>query len=84
MWIKRLCLLIYLLLAAMILVPAIHAQEKKVNQKKIDKDRARKQKQAQKDYHNAVKQHNKNQSKSTKEMMRQSRKQSGTLTPVKP
>jgi uncharacterized ion transporter superfamily protein YfcC len=80
---KRLFLLISILSVTTILVPAGQAQERKVNQKKIDKERKRKQKQAVKDYHKAVKQHQKNQSKSTKAMMHQSRKQSGTLTPVK-
>ena len=84
MRIPRLYLLIYLLLATAVFTPVIHAQEKKVNQKKISKDRAKKQKQAQKEYHDAVNQHKKNQSKSTKAMMRQSRKESGTLTPIKP
>lgn len=59
------------------------AQEQKVNQKKINRDRAKKQKQAEKDYHNAVKRHKKIQSKNTKTMMKQSRKESSAKTPVK-
>jgi hypothetical protein len=63
-------------------LPDLMAQEKKVNQKKINKERAKKQKQAEKDYRNAVKRHKKIQSKNTKSMMRQSRKESGSRTPV--
>jgi len=55
----------------------------KVNQKKIDKERASKQKKADKEYRNAVKHHKQIQSKNTKAMMQQSRKESGSLTPVK-
>ncbi len=58
-------------------------QEHRVNQKKINKERARKQKKAEKEYHDAVKRHKKIQSKNTRGMMRQSRKESGSLTPVK-
>jgi len=67
----------------MIYLPGVQAQEQKVNQKKINKERERKQKQTEKDYHNAVKHHQKAQSKNTKAMMRQSRKESGSFTPVK-
>jgi hypothetical protein len=84
MRIRRLYMLIFLMLALFCFAPPVRAQERKVHQKKINKERAKKQKQAEKEYHNAVNQHNKNQSKSTKAMMRQSRKESGTLTPIKP
>ena len=80
---KRLCSADTLFLFCMFYVPSGHAQEQKVNQKKFNKDRERKQKQAVKEYHKAVKLHQKNQAKNTKAMMRQSRKQSGTLTPIK-
>ena len=80
---RRLVLLITLFLSAVFMLPSGHAQEQKVNQKKFNKDRERKQKQAVKEYHKAVKLHQKNQAKNTKAMMRQSRKQSGTLTPIK-
>jgi len=75
--------LFFLVLLLMLPMYGIQAQERKVNQKKIDHDRAKKQKQAEKEYHDAVKHHKKIQSKNTKAMMRDSRKQSGSLTPVK-
>ena len=75
--------LVCLLLVFTLCLPAGYGQEQKVNQKKINKERAKKQKQAEKDYHKGVKQHQKAQSKNTKAMMKQSRKESGSRTPVK-
>ncbi|MCX6280953.1 MAG: hypothetical protein NTU51_03255 [Bacteroidetes bacterium] len=75
--------LISLLLLCIFWLPGTHAQEHKVNQKKINKERARNQKKAEKEYHNAVNHHKKIQSKNTKAMMHESRKKSGSLTPVK-
>jgi len=83
MRLSRLKHLVFLLLVVIICLPGVQAQEQKVNQKKINKERERKQKQAEKDYHNAVKRHQKAQSKNTKAMMHQSRKESGSNTPVK-
>lgn len=79
----RLKQLVCLLLVLTLCLPGSYGQEQKVNQKKIDKERAKKQKQAEKDYHNGVKRHQKAQSKNTKAMMHQSRKESGSNTPVK-
>ncbi|MEI8007687.1 MAG: hypothetical protein WCI48_15885 [Bacteroidota bacterium] len=79
----RLKQLVCLLLISILCLSVSYGQEHKVNQKKINKERAKKQKQAEKDYHNGVKQHQKAQSKNTKAMMRQSRKESGSNTPVK-
>ena len=72
-----------LLLLFIISMPVAVGQEHRVNQKKINRERANKQKKAEKEYHNAVKRHKKIQSKNTKGMMRQSRKESGSLTPVR-
>ena len=80
--IRFICLICTLLLLT-INIPVIKGQEHKDNQGKINKDRERKQKKAEKDYQNAVKHHEKIQSKNTKAMMHQSRKESGSLTPVK-
>jgi len=80
---RRFFVLISICFFAVIMVPSGHAQERRINQKKLDKERERKQKKALKEYHKAVRQHQKNQSKKTKAMMHQSRKQSGTLTPIK-
>ena len=79
----RLKHLVCLLLFFTLCLSAGYGQEHKVNQKKINKEREKKQKQAEKDYHNGVKQHQKSQAKITKAMMRQSRKESGSRTPVK-
>lgn len=75
--------LIILMLLFMFSVSAAVGQEHRVNQKKINRERAKKQKKAEKEYYNAVKRHKKIQSKNTKGMMRQSRKESGSLTPVR-
>jgi hypothetical protein len=70
-------------------VPHVYAssvanlQEAKVNQKKIDKERAKKEKEGQKQYEKAVKKHMDNQSKETKAMMKQAKKDSKKNTPVK-
>jgi hypothetical protein len=58
-------------------------QEARVNQKKIDKDRAKKEKEGQKQYEKAVKKHMDNQSKETKIMMKKARKDSKKNTPLK-
>ena len=79
----RLKQLVCLLLVFSLCLSVSYGQEHKVNQQKINKERAKKQKQAEKDYHKGVKQHQKSQSKNTKAMMKQSRKESGTNTPVK-
>ncbi|MEI8005671.1 MAG: hypothetical protein WCI48_05650 [Bacteroidota bacterium] len=75
--------LIMLMLILALNIPGASGQEHRVNQKKINKERARKQQKAEKEYHDAVKRHKKIQSKNTRGMMRQSRKESGSLTPVK-
>jgi hypothetical protein len=58
-------------------------QDAKVHQKKIDREREARQKEAQKEYNKALKAHHQRQSKETKAMMRQSRKDSKKNTPVK-
>ncbi|MCX6268757.1 MAG: hypothetical protein NTW16_15630 [Bacteroidetes bacterium] len=58
-------------------------QEPRVNQKKIDRERIKKQKQFLKEYDQAVRRHNKRQSKATKESMRKTQKQSKKVTPLK-
>jgi len=83
MYISRLKFLFCLLLLYLIFLPGVQALEQKVNQKKIGKGRERKLKQEKMDYQNAVKRHKKMQSKETKSMMRQSKKESRSLTPVK-
>jgi hypothetical protein len=58
-------------------------QDSKVHQRQITHDREKKEKMARKNYEKAVKQHNNNQSKETKAMMKQARKSKGKNTPVK-
>ncbi len=58
-------------------------QDAKVHQRKLNHDREKKEAAAMKSYQNAVKQHNKNQSKETKAMMKQARKSTGKNTPLK-
>jgi len=78
--VKRLIIFFLLILFCL---PGGLAQEHRINQKKINKERERKQKMAEKEYRNGVKKHKKSQSKNTKAMMQRSRKESGSLTPVK-
>ncbi|MCX6304885.1 MAG: hypothetical protein NT040_07945 [Bacteroidetes bacterium] len=56
-------------------------QESRVNQKKIERERARKQKQARADYEKAVRRHNIRQSKSTRASMKKMKKESKKVTP---
>ncbi len=53
------------------------------HQKQIDRERKKKQKEGEKEYKKLLKEHHQRQSKETKAMMRQSRKDSKTNTPVK-
>ena len=61
----------------------VNLQEAKVNQKKIDRDREKKEKEGQKQYEKAVKRHLDNQSKETKAMMKKAKKDSKKNTPLK-
>ena len=56
-------------------------QEARVNQKKIEREREKKQKKAMKDYNAAVKRHNKIQSKSTRTSMKKTKKEAKSNTP---
>ncbi len=58
-------------------------QEAKVNQRKINRERAKKGKEGQEKYEKAVKKHMDNQSKETKIMMKKARKDSKKNTPLK-
>jgi hypothetical protein len=49
----------------------VFAQEKKVNDRKIEQERKKKNRKAEKEYNQAVKQHYKNQSKETRKQMKQ-------------
>ena len=58
-------------------------QEAKVNQRKIDKERAKKEKEGLKQYQRAVKKHMDNQSKDAKIMMKKAKKEAKKNTPLK-
>jgi hypothetical protein len=60
------------------------SQETKVSKRKIERQQMKNQKKAQKEYDAAVKQHNKNQSKETRAMMKRAKKDSRKDMPVKP
>jgi predicted Holliday junction resolvase-like endonuclease len=69
----------------LILVPVFYSltpQESHVNQKKIERDKARKQKEAQKQYDKAVKRHQQSQSKETRTRMKETKKKSKKVTPL--
>lgn len=57
-------------------------QEAKVNQKKIDRERARQKKEAQKQFDQALKRHKQIQTKETRARMKQSKKESKKVTPL--
>ena len=57
-------------------------QEAKVNKKKIEHQRAKQYKEAQKQFNLAIKRHYQNQSKATKARMKQSKKEASKLTPI--
>ena len=80
------CILIYLVIPFTPVVRAEMAaipQEAKVHQNKIDKERAKKAKEGQKQYEKAVKKHMDNQSKETKKMMKQAKKDAKKNNPLK-
>jgi len=58
-------------------------QESHVNQKKIERERRNRQKEAQKQYDKAVKRHNQIQSKETKRRMKETKKEAKKVTPLK-
>ena len=58
-------------------------QEARVNQKKIERQREKKQKESIKQYEQAVKRHHDNQSKATQKSMKQTKKESKNATPIK-
>jgi hypothetical protein len=70
-----------LLIAAQVLPGTGFSQEVRVNQKKIERDRAKKKKLDMKYYEQAVRRHNKMQSKSTKSSMKKTKKASKKSTP---
>ena len=57
---------------------------KNASQRKIEKDRARKDKQSKKNYDKLVKQHAKNQSAATRKLMKQAKKEQSKNTPMNP
>jgi hypothetical protein len=59
-----------------------YPQEVRVNQKKIEHERAKKHKKDVKQYNQAVKRHNKMQSKSTKASMKKTKRESAKMTPL--
>jgi hypothetical protein len=59
------------------------AQGKNASQRKIEKENARKDKEARKEYEQAVKRHEKNQSAATRSMMKETKKDSPKNTPLK-
>lgn len=78
-------LLLALLFLALIL-PLSHTScfpESAVRQKKIDRERRHNEKQAKKSYEADLKRHHKSQSKQTRTMMKDSRRKSKKVTPLK-
>lgn len=81
---KRLLLLTLLSLAFLLPISFTSCfPESAVHQKRIDRERKQKEKKARKQYEMDLKRHHKSQSKQTRAMMRESRKKSKKLTPLK-
>jgi len=59
------------------------SQEKDVNRRRMEKEKAQKDKEARKKYEQAIKQHEKNQSATTRSMMKETKKESPKNTPLK-
>jgi ATPase subunit of ABC transporter with duplicated ATPase domains len=59
------------------------SQQKDLSQRRIEKERARKDKEARKKYEQAIRQHEKNQSAATRSMMKETKKESPKNTPLK-
>lgn len=76
-------ILFSIIICALPLLVSFTPQEARVNQKKIERERAKIKKQAMKDYNQAVRRHNKMQSKSTKASMKKTKKESKRVTPLK-
>lgn len=79
MYLRISVLICFLLLTATSLV---FPQEARVNQKKIEREREKKHKKDLKAYNDAVKRHNKMQSKSTRASMKKTKKEAKRATPV--
>lgn len=62
---------------------SVVCQENVVNQRRIERERIKKQKLAQKEYKQALKRHISIQTRETKAAMKRSRKNAGKLTPIK-
>jgi Flp pilus assembly protein TadB len=81
---KGIVLLLGVMLITAPLINTSCTHEKTVSQRKIDKAKAKKDKEARKKYEQAVKQHQKNQSAATRSMMKQTKKASPGNTPLQP
>ncbi|MDP1622900.1 MAG: hypothetical protein Q8M08_11250 [Bacteroidales bacterium] len=76
-------LIVSILFSFLPVLVAGESQEARVNQKKIERERSKKQKQDTKIYKKAVSRHNKMQSKSTRISMKKTKKESKNTTPIK-
>ncbi len=59
------------------------SNQKNISQRRIEKEKTRKDKEARKKYEQAIKQHEKNQSTTTRSMMKETKKESPKNTPLK-
>jgi len=76
-----------ILLLFIIIMPlglSTYSQKKDASQRRAEKEKAQKEKVAKKKYDLAIKQHIKNQSATTRSMMKQTKKESPKNTPLKP
>ena len=75
--------LLVLLILILPFLMAFSPQEKKVNQRKINREQRQKENKAEKQYNQAKKDHKKRQSKETQAMMKKSHRESKKNTPMK-
>ncbi len=79
----RVAMVVLILCAGWPTTLEIRGQEARVNHRKIERERERKKKQALREYNDAVKRHNKMQSKTTRASMKKTKKEAKKVTPVR-
>ncbi len=79
---RRLILVLSIAASAAMLISCSPPQEGRVNQKKIEREQSRKQKESKKQYKKAVKKHCSVQTRDTRSRMKQTKRNSKSVTPI--
>jgi len=80
---KGILLILWIILLTGLFGLSSCSQQKNISQRRIEKEQARKDKEAEKKYQEAVRLHEKNQSATTRSMMKETKKESPKNTPLK-